>query len=530
MWGSLSLPSLSAPRFRSADYNRCLVVAAIMVAFALRLYRLDHQSLWEDEIHSVLRGNMGLADMLREVLQTQNHVPLYFALLRYWQRFAGDGEFAVRFFSLGWGVLSVAAIFRLGAAIGGGTTGLISASLLAISPFHVWYSQEARMYALVAFLAIGASYFFVKVLREDSLRGWFGYAICTLLAIYTHYFACLVPLSHFLFLFLNRRTLKSALLKWLIWMGAVASAYLPWIAVVLARAQGAQGPNIIWIAPIRWMDPLLTLYVFGLGATADLRSPWNYPGAVALLAMLGLALLQIFKGGRSKLEERMLVHWLFTPLLLMSMISYDLPIQQRPPIYVYMDRYLIVISPAFLILAAHGLSSLARRRRWPAMVISAIVLISIALSLRNLYFSPEYHREDWRGAITYLRKHGRPGDVLIVSSDPHFAALAYYPPDDIPRRIVPFSALAEESQAYLAQKGRSLVPQDGANPGRLWLISALDNMNCHGFPYERNAQIARGCPFDKIKAWLDAHYPILQERTFNGICLTLYDNEFRSDE
>ena len=164
------------------------------------------------------------------------------------------------------------------------------------------------------------------------------------------------------------------------------------------------------------------------------------------------------------------------------------------------------------------------------MVISAIVLISIALSLRNLYFSPEYHREDWRVAITYLRKHGRPGDVLIVSSDPHFAALAYYPPDDIPRRIVPFSALAEESQAYLAQKGRSLVSQDGANPGRLWLISALDNMNCHGFPYERNAQIAQGCPFDKIKAWLDAHYPILQERTFNGICLTLYDNEFRSDE
>jgi len=53
-----------------------------MVAFALRLYRLDHQSLWEDEIHSVLRGNMGLADMLREVLQTKNHVPLYFALLR----------------------------------------------------------------------------------------------------------------------------------------------------------------------------------------------------------------------------------------------------------------------------------------------------------------------------------------------------------------------------------------------------------------------------------------------------------------
>jgi len=529
MRGSLSLPLLPDFEPRLEALSRCLVLAAIIVAFALRIYRLDYQSLWEDEIHSVLRGNMSLADMLQDVLQTQNHVPLYFAMMHYWQQFTGDREFAVRFFSLFWGVLSVAAIFRLGITFGRRSAGLIGALLLAISPFHVWYSQEARMYTMVTFFMLGANYFFVKVLRGDSLREWFGYAVCTLLAIYTHYFACLIPLSHFLFLFLNRRALKTVLLKWLIWMGAIASAYLPWIVtVILARAHGAHGPNIGWIAPIRWMDPLLTLYVFGLGATADPRFTLNYLSALTLLSVLSLAIFQILRGNKLELEGQMLVHWLLTPLLLISIISCGVAMQHH--FSLYMDRYLIIISPAFLILVAYGLSSLARWHRGLAMVASAIMLISITLSLHNLYFSPEYHREDWRGASVYLRKQGRPNDVLIVSSDPHFAALVYYPPGEIPCQIVPFSALAEASQAYLSQKAHSFVSQDGTNLGRLWVISALDNMNPHGFPYERNAYIAKGCPFDRIKAWFDSRYQILQEKTFNGICLALYDNERRSDE
>jgi len=529
MWSSLSLPSLSAPKLRSANYSRCLVVAMIMMAFALRLYRLDHQSLWEDEVYTVLRGNMSLLNMLRSILRPFNHAPLYFTMMHYWQRLVGDSEFAVRFFSLGWGVLSVAAIFRLGAAIGGGATGLISALLLAISPFHIWYSQEARMYALVTFFTLGANYFFVKILRGDDLRGWFGYAICTLLAIYTHYFAWLIPLSHFLFLFWHRRALKSVLLKWLIWIAALVFVYLPWIAiVVLAGAQGAYGPNIGWIAPIRWIDPFLTLYVFGLGATADLQFPLNYLSALTLLAMLSLPVLQIFTDNESKLERELLVHWLFTPLLLVSMISWGLSIQQH--FSIYMDRYLIVISPAFLILVASGLSSIAQSRKKLATVASILILTSIAFSLYNLYLSPEYHREDWREVSRYLEEQALSSDVLIVDPDVHFI-LTYYFPGKIHRKIVPFFSLANNHRSYLLREASALTIQGGIKPTRLWLVSFFSNSaDTHGFAYQRNAYIAEGCPFDRIKAWFDAHYPILQERTFNGICLTLYDNEFRSDE
>lgn len=105
-------------------------------SFALRIYRLDQQSLWGDEIASVLCANLNLAGLVAALLDFRNHVPLYFLLLHLWQKLTGQSEFSVRFFSLWWGLLSMPAIYRLGKEMGGSRLGLLSAFLLAISPFH----------------------------------------------------------------------------------------------------------------------------------------------------------------------------------------------------------------------------------------------------------------------------------------------------------------------------------------------------------------------------------------------------------
>ena len=167
-------------------------VAALTVAgAALRFATLDRQSFWLDELVTVSLMRRSFGDMVHAIPHSEATPYLYYVVAWPWTRLFGSGEVGLRSLSALAGTATVIAAYGAGASLLSSRVGLLTAALVAVNPFLVWYSQEARSYALVTlFVAIGL-WFFAKALKGErwALAGW---ALASSLALATHYFAVFV--------------------------------------------------------------------------------------------------------------------------------------------------------------------------------------------------------------------------------------------------------------------------------------------------------------------------------------------------
>ncbi|MFN6482086.1 MULTISPECIES: glycosyltransferase family 39 protein [unclassified Nostoc] len=147
-------------------------IIIIIISIFLRFYLLPNQSLWYDEGWSlILSDGSTFQENLSKIINNEagdKYQPLYYLLLFYWRSAFGDNEFAIRSLSALLGVGSVIAIFFTTLRIYGKKHALWSSLLLAVSSFSVFYSQDARPYALLIFLASLQIYFFSHSIQEDK--------------------------------------------------------------------------------------------------------------------------------------------------------------------------------------------------------------------------------------------------------------------------------------------------------------------------------------------------------------------------
>ena len=137
----------------------------LLLGIILRVIALN-QSLWLDEAINVLAAkNYSFLGMIGEYARADFHPPGWFMILWFWTRLFGISEMAVRMPSVIFGVLTIYVVFLLGQKLHSKALGLFSALLLAINPLHIYYSQEARMYAL-ATLAVSINFLlFIKLIK-----------------------------------------------------------------------------------------------------------------------------------------------------------------------------------------------------------------------------------------------------------------------------------------------------------------------------------------------------------------------------
>lgn len=196
---------------RSLSRTRLALIIILLLAFALRMYRLDFFSLRGDESFTVLFVQKPLAQMWDEILTVEPNPPVMYFLLRAWIAVAGAGEFATRYLSAFFGVLCVALVYRFARQIfsplsrweratclhanlwqsqtqergvttrrglgsegtgGEGTAvevvGLIAAFLIAINPYQIWHSQDVRNYTEWPALSLLALVFFWRWYAERN--------------------------------------------------------------------------------------------------------------------------------------------------------------------------------------------------------------------------------------------------------------------------------------------------------------------------------------------------------------------------
>jgi uncharacterized membrane protein len=506
------------------------MVLVLVLAAALRVFQLGEQSLWYDELTTWNRAVIPLDEMFADLFAVRTHTPLYFLLMRGWAAI-GEGEFVLRYFSTMWGILGVGLIYRLGVQVGGRRAGLMAAFLLAISPFHIWYSQEARMYTMLATLAIFANWCLLMLMRRERPLLWMVYVLTLTLFLYTHFLAFLLPVAHYAYLSIHYRRLRAFFLKWLAAAAAAVALFAVWPGAMLLTGGFREAKFGNWIAPAGLFEPFNTLLSLSIGPSIDPASPAPY-------LALGLFLIFLVHGAirfcrrlpstaagtrvREALDYRLLLFWCGIPILILYLISLNWPIPEKRSVYV--DRYLIMALPALLVAVAWGLAALSEKssRRWLGPVALLLIASLSAATLSNLYGKPDYWREDWRSAVAVLRESAEADDVFM-GRPAHMLPLSYYGWDEVQHAGLDEGGNGVARSATFGEEMARRVGLATADSERVWLIDDFWVTDPHGFTKERNRLLAELAQHSPHKAWMETQYQLVGEWQFTGIELALYD-------
>jgi hypothetical protein len=143
-----------------------LVFLMTLIGGGMRVLLLDYKGMWVDETFSVWLASHSIADMLDWVIKIDQHPPLYYLLLNSWIARYGDTPYYARLLSVLFGAGTIPIIYLIGKRMSGEVVGLTAAVFLALSPYHIYFAQEARMYTLLTFNAAVAIYALVRLLTD----------------------------------------------------------------------------------------------------------------------------------------------------------------------------------------------------------------------------------------------------------------------------------------------------------------------------------------------------------------------------
>jgi uncharacterized membrane protein len=168
--------------------------------------------------------------MLHEVKASESNPPLYYVLAWGWAKAFGRDEFGIRSLSALLGTLTVPLGYPIGRQLASRRVGLVLTGLLAFNPMLIWYSQEARSYALLVLFGALSFLFFVRALDTRSGRDLALWAVTSALALGSHYFAFFAVGIEAAWLAVALRDRWKAVLSALAAVGAAGAALLPLIA------------------------------------------------------------------------------------------------------------------------------------------------------------------------------------------------------------------------------------------------------------------------------------------------------------
>lgn len=397
------------------------VLAGLLVcllAFRLRLIDLGRLNLWGDEAWALYAHHIGLARLTVETGR-DIHPPLYYYTVLAWVRLAGTDEFALRYLSVFAGTLLIATVFTLGRRLAGVRVGMLSALLTAITPFAVYYSQEARPFIWVMLWCTLALYVLVRSL-DGSRQNWIGYAAFTFLAAFTSYPTALWFALHGL-LILARPAWRRHFWTWLGIEAGILALALPWLLVFGRDIQAHLAGQGAFTAREAMSLPALLFRSLG-GFLAGITLP---PIGTWLVSIVALA-LGVFGIAVSRRQSWDAVAILSVLALLPVLALY--PIHRRFPWFE--PRVLAFCAVPLYLLIAIGLDGWLSRRWWLFAVGGAVLIAAWGCGLYDYWgrfdrYSPEL--EDYYPLIAHIEAQAQPGDLVLYNANWHVGYFyAYY--------------------------------------------------------------------------------------------------------
>ena len=432
-------PPTAAPSRESVTSRARLATGAtlagiVVLGLGLRLYRLNHLSLWLDETSTIYFARFSWPRVLGLEGWYDNHPPLYFSLIKLASLVLPEVS-AARIVSAVAGAATLPVVAALVARLSNWRAGLLAALLLAVSPLHIWYSQEARMYTPVV-LCVAVSYLALVGFAQTAARRWaLVYGASVALALYIDYSAIYALTPQIVALgIISWRWRRRALVLWGTALGAVC-CFLPWVPNILYSidSEGRNRESFLGATP----DKVASVALSAIGLKNDGNYLWGPIGA--------------FWQGKTAVEAILLVGMVATALIGAAVLARRSPIGLATALGLALGTFATaiitsLISPGFaertvlaatlgwailLAVAACGIWGADDRTRWLPRPYNAVAIVGVALTLvvsvaSLLATYQGAYKEDNRALAAAAEQGARAGVPVIMEGWLEAAATAYH--------------------------------------------------------------------------------------------------------
>ncbi len=357
-----------------------MLAAILLFGFLIRLISLN-QSFWLDETAQAVlsRAPIFSVDYAKDF-----QPPLYYVLSHMWMMLGIREEWFLRLPSVIFAVLTIYLTYILGQKLFNKNTGLIAAAMLAGSPFHLYFSQEFRMYSLLTLLCLCLWITFLG-------KKWKTFSLLIALSVFTHYFAFIniIALGTYT-LITDKNTAK----KTFMYIAIGLAPFLLWIPTLHKQVITAHQLVSLWP---QWSEVANTGFYKFLPLTiakwtVGMISPTNkmlYAVSVGMfLVATGIPLIFSRK-------NLFLISYFVIPLMIAWLGGLWLPAATPARIQ--------FVLPAMYLLVAQGIHILSQKKQLKSVAILAFsIIMMLHVGYSGIYlFDAKNHREDWRGAIAY---------------------------------------------------------------------------------------------------------------------------------
>lgn len=486
------------------------LLVILFLALVLRLYNLGFNDLWYDEALTayIATGEVNITSDVQP--------PLYTIITSILLSIFRKSEFTLRFPAMLFGLLSILGIYKLASFLFNKHAGLIAALLLCFSPFHIWYSQEARANTLTAFLAIFIVYFFILLIKkENKLSLWVFFLLSTILGLYSGYFIILLIIPEFIILVLEKK--QHLIPKLLICWGISILCFLPWMLSLRHTIDIIIEGNF-WICKPHFKSLICTWDILNLGYNS--YTPLYLIARVVCFFLIFIC----FVKNRKKIKPVLIIFSLFfIPILTVFLIS-----QWRS---IYLIRKMLIFLPFYLSMVGYGIC-LFKRKEFQFFLIALFIVLYI-LSIANYYrnYAPTsiitsvgymgtYIKKPFKPAVDYIKRNLKNGDIIGFSTMSVNLSIPYYWGE---RNVFYIFYLPSTQDAYTleiieSQKNWNNTIVDLSKeflsppPSRIWLVSSS---------WDRSGRLDPESL--AVKNWFEQRYTKIQEREFDGIVISLFN-------
>ena len=452
--------------------TRSCFIAICFIGLFLRVFYISHQSIWIDEIASVISAKQAtLTEVIKTSFITERIPPLYPMFLHFWIRVFGPLEFSIRIPSAIFGFLTIPIIFILSKSLFDNKVAVLSSLFLAISPFHIWYSQEARCFTMMLFLNLLSIMYFLKILHANnkfSYMHFLVYLVTTCMAMLTNYLMIFTIIAQNVIIYFRRQDIKKTVRPWLylqllIILLSIIPSFFIFTKQVLTGYEdfyktAADNRYTVSIQPdkkgfkiedsafqkiiskcrdlrqlvkerfnIKLTRSLKFMFFnvpqsFGTGLKHVNRPPysWDKLFSYAFILPSTLFFLIVFACGifvpRGEDFFHILILFIFPIFGVFLIVLLDLR-----PIY---TRHVIQSLPLFYIFIAIGLFSIKSIKIKSIIVFTVLLLMSSSLSI--YYFDKKTYKDDWRYVSTHVLSNLTSKDFIIFHGEYPRSSFLYY--------------------------------------------------------------------------------------------------------
>ncbi len=337
--------------------------------------------MWFDEVISM---QASIHSFYNVITFNDPTPPFYNVLLWFWIKIFGISAIGVRLLGVAISTASIYVIYLLGNKFNK-NAGVYAALILAVSPIHIWYAQEARAYILLFMMSLLSSYFYVSILQKfdkhnnknvKDIRKYVSgkelfnkdvilYVICSALMIYTHLFGFLILLAHSIHYIIRKFSFKNfdykKIANWIMIQAAILILYIPWI-IMLPKILFTHNVSFSHIA----RPTIYSLVNFISEASFGKIFPIFW---IILLAIYAYLIFKYIISRKDNLDSKFLIIWCLTPIIVTYIFSIIFT-------SIYMTRYIIMSFLPLIII--YGISLSKSKKVSRNILLALIVLVSIS--------------------------------------------------------------------------------------------------------------------------------------------------------